>query len=310
MIFEDLAHPILDTLAYSDVFDYPLTASEVHRYLTGEHATVEAVAQALDGMVRSRYIAQVNEYFTLPNRESIVEIRKRRAKIASRLWVKAAQDGRILASLPFVRMVAVTGSLAVLNISRGADMDFMLVAEPGRLWTARAFAVVFGRWMRPSGHTICVNLLVSEDALAWPQHDLYSAREICQMIPVAGMNVYRRLRTANAWTESILPNSTLCAPDLVPVPSFGGSNRIQRLLELPLRGRLGAWLEQWAMKYQLRRIARRPGARTETKFTADVCQSNLHRHRHWTLEAFENRLSRLGLVPSPPLDDHTSRVDD
>lgn len=293
---ENLPHSILCTLAYSDVFDYPLTASEVHRYLAGKYATLDAVKQALDKMVQSRWIARVSEYFTLSDREFIIEIRKRRAEVASRQWIKAAHYGRMLASFPFVRMVAVTGSLAVLNNSNGADMDFMLITQPGRLWTARALAVTFGRLMRPFGHTICVNLLISAEALLWPQHDLYSAHEICQMIPIAGMDVYRRLRATNAWTESILPNSVLSAPDLVQVPSRDETTRIQHLLEFPLRGKHEARLEQWAMKFQMRRLAHRPGPRDETNFTAEVCQGNFDQHRKWTLEAYHHRLKNLGIV--------------
>jgi hypothetical protein len=68
--------------------------------------------------------------------------------------------------LPYVRMVALTGSLAVLNLSQGADMDYMVVTQPGRF--VDGLLPSFGRMMHPFGHTICVNLLVSEDALFGP----------------------------------------------------------------------------------------------------------------------------------------------
>ena len=187
-------------------------------------------------------------------------------------------------------MVALTGSLAVMNVTETADFDYLLVTQPGRLWLARAFAVTFGRVVRRFGSTLCVNLLLSENALAWPHHDLYSAREICQMIPITGINVYRRLRAANAWTESILPNSTFSAPTLEQISVDDAANQTQRLLELPLRCPVGTRLERWAMNFQISRIARRWGRGEETQFSGDVCQSNFHDHRQSTQEAFERRL--------------------
>jgi hypothetical protein len=193
--------------------------------------------------------------------------------------------------MPFVRMAGMTGSLAVMNLSKGADMDFMLVTRPGRLWVARACAILFGRMARLLGHRICVNLLVSENALEWPRHDLYSAREMCQMIPITGMDVYRRLRDANRWTESILPNSTVETSEAPETSEVW----MQKFLEPLLRGTFGDSLEAWCMEFQLHHIARR-GASEETNFTEDICQGNFHSHRTWTHEVFQEKLIALDAV--------------
>ena len=299
---ENLSRAILQTIAYSDVFDYPLNARELHRYLTGVKASLEEVVRAVreEGVV-----TRTGDYFTLPGREEIVNIRMRREAHSRELMSRAIQYGRILGTLPYVRMVALTGSLAVMNILGNHDFDYMLVTQTSRLWVARAFAVTFGRIMRPFGHRICVNLLLSENALDWHQHDLYSAREICQMIPVVGMDVYRRFRARNAWTESVLPNSSLSTPDLVQVCAPSRTNVIQRLIEVPLDSER---LEQWAMKFQLHHIAQSWGTGDETIFSANVCQSNFHNHRKWTQVVFENKLSALTAVPGSALEDVAPRT--
>ncbi|HLF73765.1 MAG TPA: hypothetical protein VI524_05440 [Anaerolineales bacterium] len=293
---EALTRAVLYTLAYADIFDYPLTAPEIHHYLTGLHAPLEAILRTLGANGLS---ARRGDYFTLPGREEIVSVRMQREARSRALLPRAMQYGRLLGALPFVRMAALTGSLAMLNLSSRADMDYMLVTQTGRLWTARAFAVTLGRLLRPLGHRICVNLLVSENALFWPRHDLYSAREMCQMIPITGADVYCRLRAANAWTESILPNSTLSAPVLARVSPHNETNRIQRLLELPLRGQRGARLEQWAMEFQLHLMSQRPGAGEETSFSPDVCQANFDHHGSWTRRAFEKRLQQYIVAGDP-----------
>ncbi len=46
--FSELKNAILQTAAYADVFDYPLTSAEIHRYLTGVRTSREAVEQVLE----------------------------------------------------------------------------------------------------------------------------------------------------------------------------------------------------------------------------------------------------------------------
>ena len=43
-----LGSAILRTVAYADLFDYPLTVPEVHRYLAGVKAPLSAVREALE----------------------------------------------------------------------------------------------------------------------------------------------------------------------------------------------------------------------------------------------------------------------
>lgn len=144
--------------------------------------------------------------------------------------------------------------------------------------------------MRLFGDRICVNLLVSEFAMEWQNQDLYSAREICQMIPITGRDVYAQFRAANAWTDSFLPQAT-STPELTPhdtVPSF-----LQKWMEALLRGGLGDRLEAWAMDFQLKKIRRTYGTSGEANFSPALCQGNFHDHRSETDAHFLERLSAL-----------------
>lgn len=282
---------VLETLAYSDIFEYPLRLDEIHRYLP-LRATQDEVHTALS---QTSQVDCRHQLYFLKGCDHTVSIRLERNAASIPTFKLAALFGRILGFIPFVRMVAITGSLAMLNLSKGADMDYMLITQPNRLWIARAFAVTFGRLMRLFGYTICVNLLLSDRALAWPLHDLYSAREMCQMIPITGMDMYRRLRAENTWTESILPNSTL-QPVNLKVKIDDRESALQKLLELALRGNLGDSFERWVMKFQLQHIAQR-GQSEETNFSVDICQGNFHNHRKWAGEFFHQRLTSLGITP-------------
>ena len=297
MIIGTLERAILEALSYSDIFEYPLRLNELHRYLP-VHAKVEQLPQALT-MLKGQVGAKEGFYF-LDGREEIVAIRKQREMRSQKLIRHALRHGRMLGSLPFIRMAALTGSLAVSNISKNADFDYMLVTTPGRVWTARAFALLLNRFTRLFGHTLCPNLIVAETALEWPLHDIYSARELCQMIPITGMDVYQRLIKANGWAKEFLPNAFLSlrgatrfagSDEAIPTPEIASSSSaLLAMAEGFLRGKLGDRFERWEMTRKIARFSRQDGFGEETIFTAEVCQGNFHHHRKWTKKAFEDKL--------------------
>lgn len=282
----EISQAVIDTLLYSDVFDFPLTAREVYRYLSGKLAAYDQVCQALRTDPR---IHQKDKFFTLAGREELVSLRQGREQRSQVLLPSAIAYGRRIGTLPFVRMVALTGSLAVRNVSEYEDFDYMLVTQPGRLWTARAFVLLFGRFTRLAGHTICPNVIVGENSLAWSQHDLYSARELCQMVPITGLDVYLRLMRANPWVRDFLPNAygelagTALEEKKLP------SHKFQRILELPLRGYPGDRLERWEMGRKIRRFSSQDGFGDETVFNGDLCQGNFDHHRRWVQHELEKR---------------------
>jgi hypothetical protein len=282
-----LENAILQTLVYSDIFDFPLTPAELHRYLqvASSREQVAACAAAV------KKANMRDGYYFLSGREEIVAIRKAREDRSRSIFKRALFYGRILGALPFIRMVALTGSLAMLNLSKNPDIDYMLVSKHGRVWTARAFAIVLGRIANLLGDTLCPNLIVSEQALEWPLHDLYSARELCQMIPIAGYDMYLNLFGANRWVTTILPNAN-------PIPGIVMDHEQMHpfnIFESILQTKIGSLFESWEMNRKAARFSKQAGFGAETIFTADVCQGNFNHHRKWTSDLYRDRLLALGI---------------
>ncbi|RME45307.1 MAG: hypothetical protein D6796_10660, partial [Caldilineae bacterium] len=202
-----LLRAILRALAYADIFDYPLTAAEIHRYLEVP-ASLERVQEVLqDGRLSPTRFRRCDGFFTLPGREAIVETRRRRAVLSAQQWPRAHRYGRWIAALPFVRMVAVTGSLAVDNVEPGTDIDYLIVTEAGRLWLCRAMVIGLVRLAALWGDEVCPNYFITENALHFAERTLYTAHELAQMVPLAGAATYHRIRRLNAWAATFLPNA-------------------------------------------------------------------------------------------------------
>ena len=297
-----VATAILQTVAYADVFDYPLTAGEIHRYLIGVSASPVAVQAVLEGTGPiTQRLVRCQDYYTLPGREAIVETRRHRAEVAARIWPRAVHYGRIIAGLPFVRMVAVTGALAVDNVEPDADIDYLIVTEPERLWLCRALVILLVRLAARRGDVLCPNYFLSERALIIQERNLFTAHELVQMVPLAGLPVYHRMRQLNAWAAHFLPNAhdppqkPGIEPHTEPPPWYA----IRTLAEAALRTPAGGWLERWEMGRKVRKFSAQTDGHTEAAFCADWCKGHFDAHGQRTLEAFTRRLQELNPSPDP-----------
>jgi hypothetical protein len=195
-------------------------------------------------------------------------------------------------------MVALTGALAMHNPSDARDdLDYLLVTARGRVWLARAGAVLLVRLARLRGVILCPNYVVAEDALAQARRDLYIAHEVTQAVPLYGASLYAALRAANPWTDDHLPNAraafradALDSPRSPWVVLKGG-------IEWSLSGSLGDRLERWEQRRKLRRFA----SDLHTPHSAAALDSSqvkghFHDHGHRVLAHYHERLARYGLL--------------
>jgi hypothetical protein len=285
----------LSTVAYADVFDYPLTLAEIYRYLPGLSVSQESIQAVLsNGTIGRGQVIARGRYFAFAGREAIIETRERRARVAADMWPRALRYGRVISSLPYVRMVAVTGALAVDNVEPGDDIDYLVVTEPGHLWLCRAMIVALVKLAAQTDDTICPNYLLSERALVFGQHSLFAAHELAQMVPVAGLEMYRRMRQLNAWTQTYLPNAQ------GPPREIGGlSSRhsaIRALAERALRTRPGNWLEEWERERKMRKFSQQMGKRSDAAFSTDWCKGHFESHGQMILTAYRDRLEARGIA--------------
>ncbi|MBI4786852.1 MAG: hypothetical protein HY782_07385 [Chloroflexi bacterium] len=289
---DPIAAAILRTLNYADLFDYAMTPEEVLRFLIETPASRAEIVSALDDPQRlNGSVARVEGFLTLPHRPQLVAARARLHVLAQRQFPRARFYARLLAHLPFVRMIAITGGLAMEN-ARDDDMDYLIVTAPGRLWLVRGMTVALVRLARFFGDQLCPNFLLTENALAIPDQNLYTAHEIVQMIPLYGLDVYRRMRVVNRWTEQFLPN----ANGVDATPSEPRRNRIghwlKRAAERALAGAIGDRIEQWEMRRKIAKLAAQIPASADTVlFSPDTCRGFFSGHRSRTLKEYELRMT-------------------
>jgi hypothetical protein len=287
---DPIAAAILRTLTYADLFDYAMTPDEVFRYLIGVHASRAEVEAALDDHSRlDGHIARVDGLLTLPQRHALVAARARLQAAARRQFPRARFYARVLAYVPFVRMVAITGGLAMEN-ARDGDSDYFIVTEPGRLWLVRGLAVALVRMARLFGDRLCPNMLLSANALALSDQNLYTAHEVVQMIPLYGLGLYRRMRALNEWTHAFLPNAHNLDVANVEHPLNRVGSWLKRVVERVLDSRIGDRIERWEMQRKIAKLSRQiPKGADDVIFSKDACRGFFSGHRRRVLTEFAAR---------------------
>jgi len=287
---QELNRAILNTLVYADVFDYPLTLAEIHRYLAGVNVPLETVSTFLD---TSHSVQCIGPYYTLPGREAIIQTRMRREQEAARLWRAARAYGKVISALPFVRMVAVTGSLAMNNVDANADIDYLVVTMPGRLWMCRLLVLVVTRVAALSGISLCPNYLLTLNSLEITERSLYAAHEFTQMIPLSGMDTYQHMVALNPWVRDYLPNADGMPGAALAAPEAAHSYPLRSLLERILMTRPAGWLEDWEMRRKIHKLSLENSGNPEAAFSTDQCKGHSNRHGERTNMLMNERLTRL-----------------
>ncbi len=129
---------ILETIAWFDVFDWPLNLAELQKY-----AQLESSDEIPNDSLKS--IENINGFYFLKGRQEIIRKRIFRQKIAIKKIKVGKFAAEILSFIPFVKMVAICNDLAYFNAPEEIDIDFFIVVKSGKIWTDRFFstAVLF-----------------------------------------------------------------------------------------------------------------------------------------------------------------------
>ena len=290
---------ILRTALYADLFNFPMTAREIHHFLIhNEPVSLEQIGRTLDESIALRKIIDtVDGYVIYDGRTELISIRQKREQASEVLWPPAVRYGAWLARLPFVRMVALTGALAMHNAAdHEDDLDYILVTTPRRVWLARAFSIILVRLARLQGMEICPNYVLSENALAQDKRDIFMAHEVAQMVPLYGHDLYEQFRLANQWVADQLPNANGAfyeEREQCPNGTWGFS---KRLVEFLLGGNLGDWLEHWEYQRKLRRFAPEMSKPySSAKLDNNHVKGHFNDHGHPVLQKYQQRLEQYGL---------------
>ncbi len=245
-----LQSDILKTLAYFDIFHYPLTNEEIRNFLCRE-VSQQLIDEQLTVMAGADIIYKIDEFYALHNDLFMVVRRRNGNKSAIAAMQNAIKATKILAGFPFVKGLALSGSLSKNYADENTDIDFFIITKANRLWIARTLMHIFYRFAKLAGKRdwFCMNYYIDETALEIEEKNIYTAIEIVTLIPMLGADTVQAFMNTNNWTANYLPAYT--APKLSTVISSKGV--LRNLLEAVLNGKLGNVIDNWLLQITKKR---------------------------------------------------------
>ncbi len=206
------------TIAFFDLFNYPLTAREVWQFSDSIGLGCDELRQELESLVVENKIGASQAFYFLPGREELVVIRHERYNITAEKFKYAIRAASLFRWLPWIKLIAVGNLIGGHNLRRESDIDLLIVTAKARLWASRLLVTTITKflgWRPQTGNSqdkICLSFWASEDgldfsALRLPGGDPYFRHWLAGIYPIYGdVDVYSKLIDANDWLEQEMPH--------------------------------------------------------------------------------------------------------
>ncbi|KKR10122.1 MAG: hypothetical protein UT37_C0005G0016 [Parcubacteria group bacterium GW2011_GWA2_39_18] len=266
---ENAEKQILSTVVYFDCFDHALSLEDLFKFLVSlKHLDLPSrsisfaeISELLKKDNLKKYIDTKDGFYFLQGRESLVAIRKEREKISALHFKILNKYLRLFSTVPFVRGVALSGSLAIKNIREDSDWDLLFLVQKGRLYTATfgvslLAALFFRKWQKFGFKNIfCLNHFVVSDDKEMSARSIYEAAEFLKMKPVfdEGNHFKNFIQCNKQWMEGYFFHID-AKLEKKEIENTGRILWLKNMTEKLLQGRAGDFLEKIFRKIIVSRI--------------------------------------------------------
>jgi hypothetical protein len=285
---------IVRTVTYASLFDYPLTLEQLRLTMISLAMSRDEILATYDGSMRLRSLVEHRDGFFFPaGRADLVGERRRREARSREFLARHTRLLQWVCALPFTRMVALSGSIAHLNLEDGGDLDLFIVTRGRRVWLVTLAMILLTRLLG-ARRIVCANLVMSDTHLAIEEEaqDLFTANQVLHLKPLFGMEVLEGFVAANPFVAMFYPNHA---------PRAAAGFAIHR-------GRALRWLKaaaEWvlvvpspaleafcrhAYGWHLKRRSVSWRSPEQVRLQPDYLKLHTHSHRQSVLDRFDRRV--------------------
>ncbi len=217
--YSDIEKSILKTVAYFDIFQYPLTLLEVYKWLFKpevDYSFLE-ISKTLNGLVEKGVLEKKFGFYFFVGKSDEIETRLDRYYLSEKKFGIAQKIISKIKYLPYLRGVIICNNVGYNNAQPQSDIDFFIITQTKRIWSARFLVTILVSMMMRRRHAkeianrACLSFYLSESHLnlsdiAIKPLDIYLIYWLATLAPVFGQEIYLNLFDQNNWQRDFLPN--------------------------------------------------------------------------------------------------------
>ena len=240
-----LRNSIIRTLAYYDIFSYPLTAEEIYHNLSTNHTDLAEINSELQLLAQKQIIYCKGIFFQLKDENGYVNRRAYGNKLADKRLKTARRVSGLISRFPFIRGILLSGSISKGFMEEDSDIDYFVITHPNRVWFSRLMLMLFKKvFLLNSKKIFCINYFVDSDNLEIEEKNIFTATEIVTLLPTFGKNMYEEFYEKNFWVREFYPNFPKRETDKIIDRKNG---IIKSFLEYILGKKIGDKIDDFAM---------------------------------------------------------------
>ncbi len=226
---KETAKAIKRTLAYRSIFHYPMSFFQISTFLISPKVTEgKKLKESLNNLIKENWVRKRYGKYEICGEKYTNWLWK--YKHATRLFKENINLLRFLGGIPWIKMIAVTGSLAAYNPEKDSDVDLLIITGKNRVWLTRGFVASILKILKKHPEydgqpgSFCTNLFLDETKMAWDRdrRNIFVASDIVMMQPVVDRSdTYLQFMKENSWVSEYFPNFKISYPTKVKRKSSG-----------------------------------------------------------------------------------------
>jgi hypothetical protein len=281
---------IARSVIYASLFDYPLTLDQLHVNLIESEQTPEEILAVFDGSESLQHIVDFRDGFFFPaGRDDLLPERRRREARSLAFLSRHRRLLQLLCALPFTRVVALSGSVAHLNLEPDGDLDLFVVTHGPRVWTVTLSAIVLTKLLGRR-RDVCINFILADSHLRLEQQDLFTANQVIHLKPLIGADALAALRASNPFIGRVYPNAPVGRAPAAFAWTFPrglalAKSSLELLLGLPAPFLEAACRQLYG--WHLRRRAATWRSPDQVQLQSDYLKLHTRSHRRTVLDRFD-----------------------
>jgi hypothetical protein len=200
---------IARTVIYAGLFDYPLTLDQLHQSLIESNLTPSEILSLYEHSDALQHIVDYRDGFFFPAGRAGLVAERRRREGRSRAFLERHRFALgLVSAIPFTKLVALSGSVAHMNLEPDGDLDLFIITRGARVWTVTLAVLLLTKLLR-CRRVICANFVIADSHLTLDQEDLFTANQVIHLKPLVGAEALAQFAAANPFVKRFYPNAGL-----------------------------------------------------------------------------------------------------